>query len=83
MRCGLAGEGRCADVVARGVQRSLRLQSLSHHPVVLIAFARALGLQALSHGKRQPDADGAKAEDLWRGLGNGLDPVSESMQQPR
>ena len=83
MRRGLTGEGRCADVVGRGVRGSLGLQSLSHHPVVLMAFAGALGLQALSHEKCQPRADGAKTEDFWRGLRNGLDPLGESMQQPR
>jgi len=83
MRCGLVRDGRRADVLSRGVRGSLPLQGLGHDAVLLIAFAGALSLQALSKGKRKPHADSAKTDDFCRGLRNGLDPLGESMQQPR
>ena len=83
MRCGLARDARRADVLRRGVCRSLRLQGLGHDAVVLIAFAGALSLQALSKGKPEPNADSAKTDDFWRDLSKGLDPLGKSMQQPR
>ena len=82
MRCGLAGDGHRADVVSRGVGGSLRLQSFGNYAVLLIAFAGALSLQALTQGKRQPHSDGAKTNGFWRRLGKGVDPLGESMQQP-
>ena len=82
LRCGLLGGVCRGDGVGGGVRRPLRFQSLSHRAVLLIAFAGALGLQALSQGKCQPHADGAKPEHFRRSLGNGVNPLGESMQQP-
>ena len=59
------------------------LQSLGNHPVLMIAFAGAFRLQALTQGQRQSHAEGAETNEFWRGLRNGVNLLGELMQQAK